>query len=361
MRPIIYLMVCWGLLSFSEHKRNSHPPVTVAGTQGNDAVIHWKQPVPADTAWIQKILDNWQYVCEHELTIEVKGLPWIIFYDSSSAWHVNADVGMLPAAEKTSYSVVFAGITYPLVRLSHTDSLWVPDRAAIPLAAGLVTTIPYAQNKKAFFIAPLPSLFHKFAPPDQASFLDFLFLGNNIHELTHTRQLPFVLPQLLAIHDAGKYKSLNDNTVEEMFSGNERYKQLYAEENTLLWNAAFTTNKDSCITVIEHALKRIQIRKREFFSGRNQGLGQADEIFLSLEGSAMWAQYRVMLKNAPNPNERELLSWLTKQGPAWSQVRGLVLFLLINRFDPDWKDRFFEKPLPPATDYLREVLARRKK
>jgi hypothetical protein len=53
----------------------------------------------------------------------------------------------------------------------------------------------------------------------------------------------------------------------------------------------------------------------------------------------MWAQYRIILKNAPNPDERELLSWLVKQARAWSQERGLALFLLINRFSPDWKDQ----------------------
>lgn len=197
--------------------------------------------------------------------------------------------------------------------------------------------------------------------PDQAPYLDFLFLGNNIHELTHTRQLPFVLPQLLEIHDSDNRKSLDDNTVENEFSKNERYKKLYFEENAHLWKAVFTVDEDSCIAEIEQAFKLIEIRKREFFTGDNKGLGQADEIFLSLEGSAMWAQYRIMLKNAPNPNERELLSWLVQQAPAWSQERGLVLFLLIDRFALDWKYQFFEKQLPLATNYLRDVLAIRKK
>lgn len=73
----------------------------------------------------------------------------------------------------------------------------------------------------------------------------------------------------------------------------------------------------------------------------------------------MWAQYRVMFKNVPKPNvpnERELLLWIIKQMPAWSQERGLLLFVLINRFAPAWKTHFFGKQLPLATDYLRNVL-----
>lgn len=361
MRQITYLILCIVLISCSANRKNGSIPVIVDTAQNSGAENRLAKSGNADILWIQKVLNNWHYVCLNELNIEVKTLPWIIFYDSSSAWHLNADESMLPPFEKTHDSVAFAGINYQLIRIAHTESVWVPDREPIPLTSFLISTMPYAENRKAFFVAPLPSLFHKLTTPDQAPYLNFLFLGTNIHELTHTRQLPFVLPQLLGIHNSDNRKSLNDNTVEEEFSKNERYKELYSEESTHLWNAVFTDNEDSCRAEIERAIKLIEIRKREFFTGDNQGLGQADEIFLSLEGSAMWAQYRIMLKDTPNPNERELLSWIVQQGPAWSQERGLALFLLIDRFAPDWKDPFFEKELPPATSYLRDVLAISKK
>ena len=198
-------------------------------------------------------------------------------------------------------------------------------------------------------------------PPDQWPYLDFLFLGTNIHELTHTRQLPFVLPQLLEIGKASNRESLDDNTVENEFSQNERFTKLYTEEVAHLWKAVFAMNVDSCKAEIAQAFQLTETRKREFFIGDNKGLGRADEIFLSLEGSAMWAQYRVMLKNVPKPNERELLLWTIKQMPAWSQERGLLLFVLINRFAPAWKTHFFGKQLPLATDYLRSILSAGKK
>ena len=302
MKQITYFVLYMVLISFSENKENRPIPAIFTTAQNSSgAENHLAKSRNADILWIQKVLDNWNYVCLKELNIGAKTLPWIIFYDSSSAWHLNADENMLPPFGKTHHTVVFAGTNYQLVRLSHTKSIWVPDREPISLASTSTTTIPYAQNKKAFFIAPLPSLFHKLATPDQEPYLDFLFMGTTIHELTHTRQLPFVIPQLLEIHKTDNRKSLDDNTVENEFSKNERYKKLYFEENTHLWNAVFMVNKDSCITEIERAFKLIEIRKGEFFTGDNQELGKADEIFLSLEGSAMWAQYRIMLKNTPNP------------------------------------------------------------
>ncbi len=203
-------------------------------------------------------------------------------------------------------------------------------------------------------------MYHKLAPKDQWQYLDLLFLGITIHELTHTRQLPFVLPQLVDLDKKDKRESLNDNTVEEIFSKDERYKKFYFDENARLWNAVFMTNDDSCVAEIRQVLKITDMRKREFFTGDNASLAQADEIFLSLEGSAMWAQHRIMMKNAPNPNQRDLLSWLVQQSPAWSQERGLVLFLLIDRFSADWKKLFFGKELPPATAYLTKILDKQK-
>jgi len=315
------------------------------------------KPKKEDFLWIQKVLDNWNYTCLNDLKIAIKPLPWIIFYDSSSAWHLNADQSMLPSFTKTNDSVTFAGVWYQLVRVNHQKGIWVPDRKPVPLESVLVSTMPYAGDTKTFFIAPLPSLFHKLAQASgQEQFVDFIFLGGNIHELTHTRQLPFVLPQLLKLQKASRRESLNDNTVENEFSKDERYKQLFSEENRHLWNAAFAISVDSCRIEIEQAFKLRQIRMHEFFTGANQPLGEADEIFLSLEGSAMWAQYRIMFKNTPNPISRELLSWIVQQAGAWSQERGLVMFLLIDKFDSNWKALFFENQLPNATDYLQDLL-----
>lgn len=308
-----------------------------------------------DMVWIQKVLDNWDVLCRTELLNRVDSLPWIIFYDSSAAWHLNAGKNMLPFPGQALAKVSFAGTEYPLVRVAHSGDIWVPGRPAIPLSSSASATMPYSNNSKTFFIAPLPSQFHRFAPADQSAYLDFLYLGINIHELTHTLQLPYVLPQLLAIEKKGNMQSLDDNTVEKTFSDNERYKELYYSENKHLWNAVFANDRDSCISSMEKAFQLMEVRKQQFFSKEYRELGLADEIFLSLEGSAMWAQYRIMLKNAPDPKPKELLMWLVQQGPSWAQERGLVLFLLIDRFDPEWKPKFFGNRLPAATAYLRQA------
>jgi hypothetical protein len=115
----------------------------------------------------------------------------------------------------------------------------VPERDPIDVKTRAAAAMPVSDNKKTFFISPVTPYFHTLAPPDQAVFLDLLLAGLNMHELTHTRQLSFVLPQIL---DAQKKynlpESIDDNSIERTFENNEAYKSLFFKEKTHLWNAA---------------------------------------------------------------------------------------------------------------------------
>src|SRR5688500_11857325 len=150
-----------------------------------------------DLVSMQKTADDWEYTCRNELYIEPGTLPWIIFYNSVTAWHLNPEVALLPAHNKLTSSVRFNSVSYPLFQLKHNGKLWVPERDPIDVETRSVATMPVSNNKKTFFISPVPAFFHTLAPPDQRVHLDLLLTGMNMHELTHTRQLPFVILQIL--------------------------------------------------------------------------------------------------------------------------------------------------------------------
>ena len=312
--------------------------------------------------WIQKTLDNWDSACRKDLNLRIDSLPWIIFYDSVAAWHLNANEKMLPSFQKTNSRFLFNKKYYELVRIPHRYNLWVPDRNPIAIGSLPTTAIPYANNQKTFFIASLPSLFHLLAPASEAVYMDYLFLGMNIHELTHTLQLPSVLPRLIQIEKSYKLpESIDDNTIEIVFSKSEAYKNLFLTEKTLLWNALFNENRDSSIVQIREALKITERRKKDFFSGDSLGYSKMEDIFISLEGSAMWMQYKTMLRNVPAGMDKEgSLSWLLQRTASWSQEEGLALILLIDKFDPNWKQQFFGKELPDAFQYLRNLVSTQK-
>lgn len=53
---------------------------------------------PDTVAWMQQIL------------VAIEPLPWIIFYDSAHAWHVNPDLKLLPGGRRqTRHLLRYAG------------------------------------------------------------------------------------------------------------------------------------------------------------------------------------------------------------------------------------------------------------
>ena len=139
--------------------------------------------------------------------------------------------------------------------------------------------MPVSENKKTFFISPVSAFFHTLAPPDQWVYLDLLLTGLNMHELTHTRQLPFVISQILEAQE--KYKlpeSIDDNSIQRTFENNEAYKTLFFKEKTHLWNAAMTGNLDSCKKELKIALDLAAERQRTFFVQENEGYKILDDI-----------------------------------------------------------------------------------
>ena len=313
-----------------------------------------------DFQWMQKVLDNWERSCSKDLHIGIEPLPWIIFYDSVAAWHVGAEEKALPKHMTEKETLKFNKKNYAIYKVDHSkDGIWVPGRNAIAISDMALATMPYG-NGKTFFIASLPTLFHKLAPEDQRIFLDVLFMGTNIHELVHTRQLGHVLPQLEALQKEHNLpESLSEEYLATNYSQNKDYTKIFFEEKARYMKAAVSPNLDTCLLELSKALKLTEKRHKTFFTGLNAGLAELDEIFLSLEGSAMWAQFHTLLHEpVSGPTSDQLLAWLVERTRTWTQEQGLALFLLIDRFVSGWSTKYFGQKMPSPFEELRRVVER---
>ncbi len=313
--------------------------------------------------WMQAVLNNWEAVCRRDLRIAAEPLPWIIFYDDNVAWHLQPEKRWLPPHEVSPHPLRFMGETYPLSRVAHQDGkLWVPDREPllVDVAKPQIAAMPYDDQRKAFFVAPLPGLFHKLAKPDQARNLDELFLGTVAHELTHTRHYAHAMPQITRLRLRYKLpESFDDNIIQQEFGVNDEYKKLYDAERTLLAKAILARDLDDCRQAVGEALLASQKRKDRFFVGDKEGYSRLEDIFLAMEGLAMWVQYRTARERAPAGEEwLKTLITLSERHDAWSQEQGLGLFLLIDRLVPGWQARFLAPDFPSPFTVLREAVGR---
>jgi hypothetical protein len=314
--------------------------------------------------WMQAVLDNWEAACRRELRIPAKPLPWIIFYDEDMAWHLHPETRWLPPHEVSAHSLRFTGEAYPLVRVAHrSGKVWVPDRELLPVdvAKPRVATMPYDNERNSFFIAALPGLFHKLAGPDQARHLDELFLGLAAHELTHTRQLVYAMAQIRRRRLRYKLpERLDDNIIQLEFGARDDYKRLYEEEGELLTRAILASDLDDVRRAARQALLVSQKRKERFFVGGKDGYSDLEDIFLAMEGLAMWVQYRTARERAPSGEEwLKTFITLSERHDAWSQAEGLALLILIERLAPGWHARFLAPDFPSPFTVLQEAVRRR--
>ena len=313
--------------------------------------------------WMQAVLDNWQAVCRRDLRISAQPLPWIIFYDEDAAWHLHPETRLLPPHEVSTHALRFAGKAYPLVRAVHQNGkVWVPDREPLPVDAAhpRMAAMPYDSDRHSFFIAPLPGVFHRLGGPDQARNLDELFLGAAAHELTHTRQLVYAIAKINRLRLRYKLpEHLDDNIIEREFGAHDEYKRLHEEEGEQLTRALRARNLDDTRRAAEQVVLVSQKRKERFFVGDKEGYSNLEDIFLAMEGLAMWVQYRTARERAPSGED-----WLTtfiklgERADAWSQADGLALLVLIERLAPGWHARFLVPDFPSPFTVLREAVRR---
>jgi hypothetical protein len=312
----------------------------------------------ATAQWIQVVLDSWRDACRSDLRVAQGSLPWMIFYDEAHAWHINPERRLLRAPKKLSRTVRFSGREYDVFEVAHDSKLWVPGRDAIPVTPRAVTML-YADDTKPFFLMGTPRFQGRALKTTETEDFRRFLIGMALHELAHTRQLPHVVAQIKRLQGQYRYPdSVDDNMIQTAFEGNAEFKSVYNEELKQLSAAVLETDIGRARVEAAGGLRMIERRRERFFVGGYKGWSEMEDVFLALEGSAMWVQFQSALRMAPTGQPwLETLGTLGQRTDAWSQSEGLGLFLLIDRFIPGWQGKFFGEDIPSPIEALRQALA----
>lgn len=129
------------------------------------------------------------------------------------------------------------------------------------------------------------------------------------------------------------------------------YRAAYQAERDLLYEA-MVVREPRRRELLARALTMIRERRNRYFVGPDSVYAELEDLFLALEGAAVWAHHALHLR------EPELVSFVrTSREPAWTQDEGYALFVLLDGFVPDWRDRIFaDDPASPVA-LLEEALA----
>lgn len=311
--------------------------------------------------WIQGALDGWERVSIEVLELDSVPRPWMVFFDRSCAWHLWPDTSRLPGAEPSGADLSLAGSPVPNRVRPHADALWLPNGSSIPVRE-MAAAFPYASGSgrtEAGFVLALPEVWREKRPAAEHPHLEAEIMGVASHELVHTLQLPHVVGRVEELESRYEVPDdLGDDVVEERFGGTPAFREAYEAETDLFYRAVSEQDESRARELAARALERVRAREARFFTGDDAVYRELDPLFLNMEGTAVWAAYRLSRTDPEydigidDPAE-------DRRRNSWSQDRGLALFLLVDRWVPGWRERVLGPELASPYALLEKALGRR--
>ncbi len=275
---------------------------------------------PADRAWLNAALARWVVVEREQLRLAPAPLPTIVTADERCAY--TASGGSLPLRWTARV---------------HGGKAELPDGSKAPVTV-MSFAGPATGKSGAFFVMTLPSVWRKGGVTSGLG-LERLMTGVLLHEMMHTRQFAIAGPLIAALEAKGTLpKEFSDDALQEAFQRDPAYLAAYRSEAAMLYAAVFEPDERRARALARSGLAMMDARRARWLGGRNGDWGRADQLFLAMEGLGQWLFYAHAHGATPGRRADPTAVRFTRRDQKWwSQDEGLALFLLLDRFAPDWR------------------------
>ena len=167
--------------------------------------------------------------------------------------------------------------------------------------------------------------------------------------MTHTIHLSSVAAAMEEVKRSypSMPESIDDDYLQSVFEDDTEYVAAYEREIALYQRAVAEPDSAAARESAREALAASDQRRERHFQGDRAFFAEVEPLFLNMEGVASWVAYAVV-GHGGDP--------LAFAGRFWSQQQGLLLFLLLDRFDPGWKARVFAAEVPDPFAMLRAAI-----
>ena len=289
-----------------------------------------------ERAWVESALQAWQRVSTGRLKLAPHPAPAIIVFDGKCRF------------ERTEGKQSWRAEP-------HGGSIRLPDGGEVPAQ---VTSFASHDDKSAttFFVMALPSIWEAANIPiaRDPKGLIAVFL----HEFSHTRQVEPLQSVFQAAEAAYKMPDdFSDDSLQKHFQADPAYVAVIEKEMSLLFKSAAEPDPVAARKLAGEALALMDARQRRWFVGDDAYWKHYDDLFLTMEGFGQWVAYAWLA----DPGGGQMEAGAARDRMAgtrwWSQEEGLALFLVIDRFLPDWPQRAFAAKPALGIDLLRLAAA----
>jgi len=323
------LTMCLFAVSACSPSDSNGPEIAVEGNKQPEQVQAECTVAKGRLAWFEKVLDGWRRVNESTLHIERPQTPIVVLFDEhcSFTFRSTTPVASFIKSGGFAFDVTFAG---------HIGEVRLPDGQTIPAQLTSFAS-PLADGTLSFVMA-MPSIWKTSAKADDTEMLASAVF---MHEFTHTQSGDFG-KRIDALVTKGFPADANDDVIQTRFGTNANFAEAYRKELDLLFAAAAATDSSAAFTLARQALHSMQQRRANYFTGKESVYADAEDLFLTMEGSGQLAAYKWLVDpKGGGLSESEALKLARRDGRHWSQDEGIALFLVLERLDVRWGEEIF--------------------
>jgi hypothetical protein len=151
--------------------------------------------------------------------------------------------------------------------------------------------------------------------------------------------------------------SFNDDSIQEQFADEEAFADSIAGEIELLLASAVAPSEQEALDLARQARALMAARRATWFTGELAYLGEAEDLWLTLEGSGQWVGYRWLIDPAGQAVDVDVaMQSYGHRSKWWTQNQGLALALAVDRLHPEWKSEVFGRGKRTLTALLDDAL-----
>ena len=296
-----------------------------------------------DRAWVERTLEAWRLASREITGIEQVPNFQAIFFSADCVMR-SGNALSSPSAE---------GVTWTAAR--HGGTIALPDGSEIP--AGVTS---FASGKKGltYFVMATPTVWRA-AGISEGLGLETTMVAVMLHEASHVAQIGPYGPRLGSLIERYKLPdSFNDNAVQERFRDNEEFAASVKKETQLFLDAAAADGDVEARSLAGEGRRLMRERQARWLVGDDAYLAEAEDIWLTFEGSGQWAGYQWLIhpRGGGQP-QADVLARFTR-GRQWSQTEGFAVVLALERLaGPNWKRHAFGDGARTVLEMLDDALA----
>lgn len=272
--------------------------------------------------------------------------PTLVLFDQTCVYRLTPDAD-------AAFAVGARG--YAIESRQHGGTIALPDGSELP-ARRISFAFP-TEGGGMNFVMALPALWRAEAatePRDPAKLAMVVFM----HEFAHTQQGEGLGGRIDGLIDAGLPPELDDDIVEKRFRETPDYVAAWEVERDLYYAAAIATDIAEMRRQLFEAKTLTDARRARWFTGEQEILLAADDVFLTFEGSGNWAAWAWLTDpQGGGLTPAEATAFVRGRRSPWSQDQGLAMMLVLDKLTPGWAARAFGPEGATADALIAEALA----